>query len=181
MASVCLSFAAKRWRCFTNVLMTLRRYAFSRQHRAQFSEDVYAFVLWRYVVEKIWRVTELFVPGIVASTIQSPNFHLITNIKSFEFSTLCTTIPHQKLKSRLATIIRNSIIHKTGNSRYKVLVLCREGPYFVKVHSGSKSKYTEYDIVNMLEFLVDNIFVVFGERVSNRSSEFPWAPIVFLS
>ena len=50
--------------------MTLRHYAFSRQHRTQFSEDVFAFVLWRYVAVQIWRVKELFVPGIVASTIK---------------------------------------------------------------------------------------------------------------
>ena len=49
--------------------MTLRHYAFSRQQRTQFSEDVYAFVLWRYVAVQIWRVKELFAPGIVASTI----------------------------------------------------------------------------------------------------------------
>ena len=54
--------------------MTLRHYAFSRQHRTQFSEDVYAFVLWRYVAVQIWRVKELFVPGIVASTIKE-NHH----------------------------------------------------------------------------------------------------------
>ena len=71
---------------------------------------------------------------------------------------------HQKLTSRLATIIRNSFIHKNGNRRYKFLVLGREGPYFVKEHSYSKNKYTEDDIVNMLEFLVD-IFVVFGGKV----------------
>ena len=97
--------------------------------------------------------------------LQSPNFNHITSIKSFDFSTLYTTIPHQKLKSRLATIIRNSFIHKNGNLRYKLLVLGREGPYFVKEHSDSKNKCTEDDIVNMLEFLVDNIFVVFGGKV----------------
>ena len=43
--------------------------------------------------------------------LKSPNFNLITNNKSFDFSTLYTTIPNQKLKSRLATIIRNSFIH----------------------------------------------------------------------
>ena len=97
--------------------------------------------------------------------LQSPNFNHITSIKSFDFSTLYTNIPHQKLKSRLATIIRNSFIHKNGNRRYKFLVLGREGPYFVKEHSDSKNKYTEDDIINMLEFLVDNIFVVFGGKV----------------
>ena len=52
-----------------------------------------------------------------------------------------------------------------GNRWYKFLVLGREGPYFVKEHSDSNNKYTEDDIVNMLEFLVDNIFVVFGGKV----------------
>ena len=96
---------------------------------------------------------------------QSPNFNYITSIKSFDFSTLYTTIPHQKLESRLATIIRNSFIHKSGNRRYKFLVLGREGPYFVKEDSDSKNKYSEVDIINMLEFLVDNICVVFGGKV----------------
>ena len=97
--------------------------------------------------------------------LKSPNFNLITNIKSFDFSTLYTTIPHQKLKTRLATIIRNSFLHKNGNRRYKYLVLGREGPYFVKEHSDAKNKYTEEDIIKMLEFLVDNIFVVFAGKV----------------
>ena len=97
--------------------------------------------------------------------LQSTNFNHITSIKSFEFSTLYTTIPHQKLKSRLVTIIRNSFIHKNGNRRYKFLVLGLDGPYFVKEHSDSKDKYTEDDIINMLKFLVDNIFVVSGSKV----------------
>ena len=55
--------------------MTLRHYAFSRQHRTQFSEDAYAFELWRYVAVQFWRVKELFVPGIVASTINVISIH----------------------------------------------------------------------------------------------------------
>ena len=47
----------------------------------------------------------------------------------------------------------------------KLCVLGRKGPYFLKEHSDSKHKYTEDDIINMLEFLVDNIFVVFGGEV----------------
>ena len=56
-------------------------------------------------------------------------------------------------------------LKKNGNRRYKFLVLGRKGPYFVKEHSDSKNRYTEDDIINMLEFLVDNIFVVFGGMV----------------
>ena len=105
--------------------------------------------------------------------LQSPNFNHITSIKSFDFATLYTTIPHQKRKSRLVTIIRNSFIHKNGNRRYKFLVLGREGPYFVKEHLDSKNKYTEDDIINMLEFLVDNIFVVFGGTVFQQKVSIP--------
>ena len=95
----------------------------------------------------------------------SPNFNNITSIKSFDFSTLYTTIPHDKLKSRLACIIRNSFLLKYGNCRYKYLVLGNEESYFVKEHSDSKHKYSEDDIIKMLEFLVDNIFVVFAGKV----------------
>ena len=35
----------------------------------------------------------------------------------------------------------------------------------MKEHSDSKSKYTEEDVIKMLEFLVDNIFVVFAGKV----------------
>ena len=108
------------------------------------------------------------VANVLWKHLKSPNFNHITNIKSFDFSTLYTTIPHQKLKTRLATIIRNSVIHKNGNRRYKFVVLGREGPYFVKEHSDSKNKYTEDGIINMLEFLVDNIFVVFGGKSFQR-------------
>ena len=88
--------------------------------------------------------------------------------QSFDFSTLYTTIPHQKLKSRLATIIRNSYIHKNGNRRYKFFGFRSRRALFCQGTLRFENKYTEDDIVNMLEFLVDNIFVVFGERFSNR-------------
>ena len=97
--------------------------------------------------------------------LKSPNFNHITSIKSFDLSTLYTTIPHDKLKSRLVSIIRNSFIFKNGNRRSKYLVLGHEEAYFVKEHSDSKNKYSEDDIIKMLEFLVDNIFVGFTGKV----------------
>ena len=71
--------------------------------------------------------------------LKSPNFNNVTIIKSFDFSSLYTTIPHDKLKSRLASIIRNSFMFKNGNRRYKYLVLGHEESYFVKEHV-SKSR-----------------------------------------
>ena len=42
-------------------------------------------------------------------------FNQVTGIKSFDFSMLYTTIPHQKLKNRLTSIIRNAFIFKNVN------------------------------------------------------------------
>ena len=73
----------------------------------------------------------------IACPIQ-PHFNHITGIKPLGFSTLYTTIPHDKLKNRLASIIWNSFIFKNGNRRYKYLVLGHEEAYFVKEHYASK-------------------------------------------
>ena len=57
---------------------------------------------------------------------------------------------------------------KNGNRRYKYLDLGHKESYVVKEHSDSKHKYSEDDIIKMLGFLVDNIFVVFAGRFSSR-------------
>ena len=48
-----------------------------------------------------------------------------------------------------------------------------EETYFVKEHSDSKNKYAKADITKMLEFLVDNIFVVFAGKVFQQTVGIP--------
>ena len=43
----------------------------------------------------------------------------------------------------------------------------------MKEHSDSKNKYTEEDVIKMLEFLVDNIFVVFAVKVFQQIIDIP--------
>ena len=74
-------------------------------------------------------------------------------------------MPHKKLNNRLTNIFRNAFIFKNGRRRYKWLVLRHDESYFVKQHSDSKNKYSEDDIIKMLEFLVDNMLVVFAGKV----------------
>ena len=105
--------------------------------------------------------------------LKSPTINRVTSIKSSDFSTLYTTIPHQKLKDRPTSIIRNAFIFKNGNLRYKYLVLGHEETYFVKEHSDSKNKCSEDDIIKMLEFLVDNLFVVFAGKVFQQTVGIP--------
>jgi hypothetical protein len=45
--------------------------------------------------------------------------------------------------------------------------------YFVRHHSDSPYKYSEADIKSMLSFLVDNIYVVFGDQVFQQSVGIP--------
>ena len=102
------------------------------------------------------------------------NFQPCYNVQAsslLDFWTLYTTIPRQKLKNRLTSIIWNAFI-KNGNRIYKYLVFWQEETYFVKAHSDSKSKYSEDDIIKMLKILVDNIFMVLPEMSSNRQLAF---------
>jgi len=90
-------------------------------------------------------------------------------LTTFEFSTLYTTIPHPKLKSRLKDLVTNSFRAKSGKRRYSYLVVHGLNAYFVKNHTNSKTKYTEDDIVNMINFLTDNIFMEFGGRIFQQT------------
>ena len=63
--------------------------------------------------------------------------------------------------------------HKNSNRKYKFLVLGHEETYFVKDHSDSKNKYSEDDIIKMLEFLIDNIFLVFVGEVFQQKVGIP--------
>ena len=40
---------------------------------------------------------------------------------------------------------------------------------FAKSHPDSTKMFSETDIINMLEFLIDNIFVIFGERLLQQT------------
>ena len=52
-------------------------------------------------------------------------------------------------------------------------MLGRDIYYFVKHHSDSTKKFSETDIFNMLEFLIDNIFAMFGGRVFQQTVGIP--------
>ena len=69
------------------------------------------------------------------------------------FNPLYNYIPHDKLKSRLASTIWNSFIFKNGNRRYKYLVLDHEEPYFVIKKETCSKMYTPFksDLINDMD------------------------------
>ena len=105
--------------------------------------------------------------------LKSRSLSKITSIKTFDFSTLYTTIPHDKLKQRLKDIINQAFFYRNGSRRYKYVVLGYNATYFVKDDTTSKTFYTEKDIIRMLDFLIDNIFVEFGGHVFQQCIGIP--------
>ena len=82
------------------------------------------------------------------------------SIKTFDFSTLYTTIPHSKLKDNLRDMVQLCFYKNNSQRRYEYLVLRRDKSYLVKSHSGSiKKRFSETYIIKMLNFFIDNIFV----------------------
>ena len=69
------------------------------------------------------------------------------------------------MKTHLKDIIHQVFNCRNGKPRYKYVVVNYKSTYFVKEHSDSKNKFSEADVVNMLECLIDNIYVEFGGLV----------------
>ena len=85
---------------------------------------------------------------------------------AYNKSTLYTSIPHHLVKARITSLINNSFIQKDGKARYSSIKVAKNGNcYFVKADNDNgkdKDKYSAKAICEMVEFLIDNIYVRFG-------------------
>jgi mRNA-degrading endonuclease RelE of RelBE toxin-antitoxin system len=78
--------------------------------------------------------------------LKEQNFSQINSIKPYDFFTLYTTIPHEKLKSRLSDIIDNCFFNKNERRKYSYLVISHQKRYCIIYHCDSTHKYSEVDI-----------------------------------
>ena len=92
--------------------------------------------------------------------LKSRSFSQVSSIKTFDFSTLYTTLPHNKLKTRLKETIHKAFSHRNYGSKF--VVLGYNSIYFSNKIQKGKTCYSEEQVISMLEFLIDNIFVYFG-------------------
>ena len=65
-------------------------------------------------------------------SLRSKSLSTCNSIKTFDFSTLYTTIPHPQLKEKLKSLIHRCFSKKNGEKRFKYIVVGREMTYFVK-------------------------------------------------
>ena len=105
--------------------------------------------------------------------LKSPTFNHVTNIIFFWLFHAIYNHTLSEIENKLTSIIRNAFIFKNGNRRYKYLASGHDETYFVKEHSDSKNKLSEDDIIKMLEFLVDSIFLVFAGKVFQQTVGIP--------
>ena len=102
-------------------------------------------------------------------SLKARSLNSVNSIKSFDFSTLYTTIPHDQLKSKLKEIINQCFLHKNGNHRFQYVVIGYKDTYFVRDHSDAPQKYSVAEVIMMLEYLIDSIFVEFGRRIFQQT------------
>ena len=87
-------------------------------------------------------------------------------------STLYTTLPHDTLKNRLKETIHKAFSHRNYSSKF--VVLGYNSTYF----SNKIQCYSEEQVISMLGFLIDNIFVSLEGYCFSRSSAYQWVRIV---
>ena len=92
--------------------------------------------------------------------LKSRSFSQVSSIKIFDFSTLYTTLPHDKLKIHLKETNHKAFSRRNDDSKF--VVLGYYSTYFSNKFQNGKTWYSEKQVISMLEVLIDSIFVSFG-------------------
>ena len=100
------------------------------------------------------------------SSLDQLDVRTATSVKTFDFSTLYTSIPHDLLKSKISNLVHNAFRKKDGSVRYNHIKVTRAQGYFTHdINGRGDNMYTADNICKMIEVLIDNIFVQFGGRL----------------
>ena len=103
------------------------------------------------------------------------SFHYlkIASTQTFDFSTLYTSIPHQKLKNRMHMLVDQTFLYKTESRRYKHLVVNGHRTFFINEETSAGKKYDETLICQMIDFLIDNIYIKMGNHLLRQCIGIP--------
>ena len=98
--------------------------------------------------------------------LKAQSLHSANSIKSFDSSTLYTTIPHDKLKFKLKEVINQSFFYRNGNRRFQYHVIGYKDTYFVRDHSDAPQKYSDADVIKISN---QQYHVEFGGRIFQQT------------
>ena len=96
-----------------------------------------------------------------------------TSIQTFDFSTLYTFIPHQKLKDRIHMLVNQTFLYKNGSRRYKHLVVSEDGTFSTNEEASAGKNYDKTFICQMTDFLIDNIYIKIGNHLFRQCIGIP--------
>jgi hypothetical protein len=92
---------------------------------------------------------------------------LVTAIK--HLISLYRTIPHTLQKFRIKELTQRCFSKRNGEQMYQYFVIGRNKSCFVQSYSKFNNTYKQDEIIQMLDFLVDNIFVKYHGLVFQQA------------
>ena len=91
------------------------------------------------------------------------------SVRTFGFSTLCTSVPRGLLRSRISSLVRSAFGKEDGSVRCARIKLTRAKGCFARdINGGGDNMFAADSICRMVEFLIDGVFVQFGGRLFRR-------------
>lgn len=113
----------------------------------------------------------------VLNKLQSKHFQ-VSSISTYDFSTLYTTLPHDLIKLQLTKLIQKAFAREKS-----IFLACRPGKAFFTDNTiKNYTMWTCNDVCEALSFLLDNIFVRYGNTVYRQVIGIPMgtncAPLV---
>ena len=89
-------------------------------------------------------------------------------VSTWDFSTLYTNIPHDKLKVQVGAFIRR-IFNVVAKSKKAAKYICcsekSKTAYFSKSRSKTNISFTAEELINYVRIIVDNSFILFHDKI----------------
>jgi hypothetical protein len=93
----------------------------------------------------------------------------VKNIRTYDFSTLYTSIPHQSLKDQMAWVINQCF----NESARKYIQIGNHCAHWKKTRGKTKTTWTKDELINHVKWLIDNIYVVCGDSLFRQKIGIP--------
>jgi len=97
------------------------------------------------------------------------NNYKIKNLKTYDFSTLYTSIPLDKLKNRISGLIIKSFTAQT----WKFIKIHKDTASWTKNINKSGMSFSCDDVINLMSWLIDNTYVTIGDKVFKQCIGIP--------
>jgi hypothetical protein len=97
----------------------------------------------------------------VLNNIASCNKKPVRNIRTYDFSTLYTSIPHKKLKKRMRMVISQCF----NKDRRRFIKIDRTSANWSTTRGKANNCWNAEEFIKHVEYLIDNIYVVCGDSV----------------